>query len=65
MEIGKGLNQWALVPLWSTIQKILHKHENVTNILKMKQRENQGIDPMGLCAPCANSFISNRKNIIT
>ena len=35
LKIGKGLTQWDLVPLWPTI-KILNKHENVTNIIKIK-----------------------------
>ena len=33
-KIGKGLTQWDLVLLWTTILKIiLNKHENVTNII--------------------------------
>ena len=65
MKIGKGLPKWALVTLWPTIKKtILHKHENVTKILKMKHRKNQLIYPMGLCAPWDDFFIHNKNQNI-
>ena len=45
-------------------KKILHKHENFIKIVKMKQK-NQGIYPMGLCAPWDDYFINNLKIIKT
>ena len=33
--------------------------KNVTNIIKMKHKKNQGIYPMGLFSPWDNSFIHN------
>ena len=38
MNIGKILTEWALVPLWTTIKKILHIHEHVTNVIKTKKK---------------------------
>ena len=48
--------------LWMTTKTILHKHENFTNILKIKHKKNQGKDPMVLCAPWSNYFINNQNN---
>ena len=45
-------------------KKKLHKHENVTNIINTKQK-NQGIYPMGLCYPWGNYSINNQKSIKT
>ena len=57
LKFFEGLTQWALVPIWTTIRKtILHKHENVTNILKIKRNVFEVINPMRLCAPWSKSL---------
>ena len=60
LEIDKRLTQCPLVPLWKTFKKIFQKHENFTNIIKMKHTQNQGIEPMDLCSPWPESFINNQ-----
>ena len=42
-ENWQGVNQWDLVTLSTTIKTILNKHENVTNILKTKQKHSKDI----------------------
>ena len=59
-ENGKGLTQWALVPLWPTI-----KPSDYLQILKCNKqpfvviKQLQGISPMIFCAPWAD--YKNRK----
>ena len=46
-------------------KKIFHKHENVTNIINMKHKKIQGVYPMDMYSPWAESFIRNFKIIKT
>ena len=41
------------------LKKMTHKHENVTSKLNMKHKQMQGIYPMVIYAPWADSFIHN------
>ena len=60
LENWQGINPKSLsASLADYLKKILQKHENVINILKMKHTQNQGIDPMVLCDPWSESFINN------
>ena len=62
-ESWQGINPMGLsASLGNYLKTILHKHENVTKILKMRHTQNQGIYPMGLCATWEDSFIHNQNN---
>ena len=43
------------------LKKKLHKHENITNILKMEHTQNQGIHKIVLCSPWSDYFINNQR----
>ena len=60
-RIGKRPTQWALVPPFLTI-KIFHKHENVTNIIKMKQKNSRDT-PNGSFCPLGRLFYPQPKHL--
>ena len=62
-EIWQGINPMGLGASLADYKTIIHEHKTVTKIIKMKQDKTQGIDPMGLCTPWADSFINNPKII--
>ena len=60
LVIGKGLTQWALVPLWPTKKPtILQKHQTVTKTFGCTTKTIQGINLMGFCAPWLDSYLHN------
>ena len=52
LKYSKGLTQWALMTLWTTQKPtFLHKHQAFTKALICPTKKQQGIKPMGICAP--------------
>ena len=60
-ENWQGINPMSLSASLAEYQKtILHKYENVTEMLNMKYKKNKGIDPMVLCSLWADSLLTTK-----